>query len=111
MKQKLLLLLAISLVIAPLRADDPEDASGTITTGGVAQTLLAAHPSPRYFFFQNISADTLWVRFNNQAATQDSPSIKVVSGATLVFEGSYVPGSAASVIGPNTGAKFVCKWK
>jgi hypothetical protein len=58
----------------------------------------------------------LWVNFG-ATAVQDQPSIALKactepgdgSGGALIFEGSFVPTSTISIIGPTTGAKFTMK--
>lgn len=82
--------------------------SGTIATGAVSQSIQDENDYRRYFFFQNISTDVLWVDFGS-TAVQDQPAIKIPPDGVLAYEGSYVPTDAVHVIGPNAGAKFVCK--
>ncbi|MEA3186219.1 MAG: hypothetical protein QOD99_49 [Chthoniobacter sp.] len=111
MKPPLALLFACALLcVSTLHAVDLRDDSGTIVSGGTSQVLEGATSQRRYFLFQNISADTLWLNFGT-AAVQDAPSIKIIAGASIVFESSYVPPDAVYLIGPTTGAKFVCKVK
>jgi hypothetical protein len=106
---KRLALLFVLASFAILGAADLQDASGTITAGGTSQQLVPSNNSPRYFLFQNISSDTLWIS-NGIAAVQDKPSIRIISGASYEPLG-YVPADAWYVIGPTAGAKFVCKFK
>lgn len=84
------------------------DASGSITEGGTSQVALVASDSRLYLLIQNISNETLWVNFDADA-TEDQPSVQIVAGAVLTFEGGYVPSSAVSVIAATTGKKFVIK--
>jgi hypothetical protein len=84
--------------------------SGSITTGGIAQTVAPqANGKRSYFIFQNVSSDTLWIDFG-AVAVQDQPSLKLLPGASYEPVG-YIDNDYVSVIGPNTGAKFVCKTK
>lgn len=85
------------------------DLSGTVTTGGTAQTVSAAKPR-RYLLIQNISAEDLWVNFG-VAAVADSPSVLIPGAldAGLVFEAGFIPDGYLSVIGATTGNKFVIK--
>ena len=81
--------------------------SGTITSGGASQQLMPANTRRAYWFFQNISADTLWLDFA-VAAVQDQPSVKVLAGESVSSD-EVVTVDQINVIGPNTGAKFVAK--
>lgn len=93
--------------VAPIRGAIT-NRSGTITAGGVTQTLAAANATRSYFFVQNISTDTLWINFGVSAG-QDQPSIKLCPEATFVMESGFVSTDAINIIGPTTGAKFVAK--
>jgi hypothetical protein len=92
------------------------DASGSITTGGQAQTALAANPNRTYLLIQNLSDIAMWLNFGT-AAVADQPSICLKacavagdgSGGAIVFEGSFVPTDSVSLYGATTGKKFVCK--
>lgn len=85
------------------------DASGTITTGGTSQQVLAANPSRRYLLVQNLSTTDLWLRFAVAAVT-DQPSIRLVAGATFEWNApGFVPEDSFNVIGGTTGQKFVVK--
>ena len=55
------------------------DASGSITTGGTAQTALAADQVQKYLIIQNVSPGDLWVNFGT-AAVADSPSLAIPPG-------------------------------
>src|SRR5215207_7927550 len=89
------------------RQGDLTDRSGTVTTGGTAQTVLAVNASRKYLLVQNPSSNsgTMWVAFG-QAAVQASPSIELAPGAGLVFEGGFVPTDSVSAIGPTTCMPF-----
>lgn len=84
------------------------NASGSITTGGAAQTVVGANDSRIYLLFQNISDSTMWLDFGVDAKA-DQPSIKLVADAVLVFEGKYCPRDAVSVFCATTGKKYVCR--
>lgn len=86
------------------------DASGTITSGGTAQTAAAARQDRRYLLLQNCSDTDMWVNFGTTAvATQ--PSIKVVAGASIEFSAAQgvCPRGLVSVIGAVTGKIFTLK--
>lgn len=83
------------------------DHSGTITTGGTAQTLSAAK-SRKYFFFQNLSVSNMYLNFTS-AASASTGSILVVPGGSFVQEGSFVSSELISVFGVTTGQAFTSK--
>jgi hypothetical protein len=84
------------------------DRSGTITAGGTQQTLAAALATRKYFFFQNLSIEDMWLNFTT-VATADQPSIKVVSGGSFALEGSFVSTELISIIAATTGSKWTAK--
>jgi hypothetical protein len=101
---------------APVSQGALTDRSGTIASGGTANTAIAANSARRYFLLQNLSNTVLWVNFG-VTAVQDQPSIALKAcgtagdgtGGAIVFEGSFVPTGSISIIGPTTGSKFSCK--
>ena len=84
------------------------DRSGTCS--GVSVQAATANASRRYLLVQNPSAaaGSIWCRVDGSAAVQASPSIEVAPGATLTFEGSFVPTGAVTVIG-TAGLPFTIK--
>src|SRR5260370_19733942 len=79
-------------------AGNIQDASGTITLGGTSQQLLPAVTIPRtFFFFQNISAGTLWLGFG-AAAVQAQPSIQVPTNAIFRMD-QVCPDDVINVVG------------
>ena len=87
---------------------NPADRSGTITTGGVAQSLLPLSHSRYGFWFQNNSNGDLWISDVGTAAAAQ-PSLKIVPGA--LYE-SPITGSAAgahSLFGAITAQAFSCR--
>jgi hypothetical protein len=92
------------------------DRSGTITSGGAAQTLAAANASRRYLRVQNLSVDVLWVN-ETGTATAASPSQPLApasyaggpDGGFLEYSIGFVPVGAISIIGPTTGQQFVAR--
>ena len=83
------------------------DHSGTITTGGTAQTLSAAK-SRHYLFVQNLSAANLYINFTTTAVVTE-PSIMIPPNGSFVQEGSFVSSEAVSIIGATTGQAFTAK--
>lgn len=88
------------------------DRSGTITTGGTAQSLAAANTDRRYLLVQNpdTNGSDLWVDFGGTAAVQASPSVQIKPGGSYEAVGRYqCPTGAVSVIGATTGMPFTAK--
>ena len=79
------------------------DKSGTITTGGVAQTVAAFNDARRGFWFYNVSDEDMWISEQGTAAASQ-PSIKIPAGA--LYEFPVVPNSAISVFAATTGKAF-----
>jgi hypothetical protein len=87
------------------------DGSGTITSGGAAQTAAPANPGRQYLLLQNVSDTTMWVNIG-VTAVANQPSIQVVAGAALEFSAGgtgVVPTGLISVIGATTGKAFTLK--
>lgn len=85
------------------------DKSGTITTGGTAQTAAAANTSRKYLFIQNPSTapGSLWFSTVTTAVAA-SPSIELVPGASDAT-GVFCPTGAVSVIAATTGHAFTMR--
>lgn len=84
------------------------DKSGTISSGGAAQTLAAANTSRKYLLIVNVSAETLWINFTT-AAVQTQPSVPIVPNGSYVMEASYISTELISIIGATTGSAFTAK--
>lgn len=84
------------------------DKSGTITSGGAAQTLAAANTARKYLIVQNVSQENLWINFTT-TAVQNQPSILLLPNGSFVMEGSYVSTELVSIIGTTTGSTFTAK--
>ena len=85
------------------------DRSGTIATGGTSQQVVATNTGRAYLLLQNPSAasGSLWFNFG-AAATQASPSVEMLPGATYTWEGSFVPNSQVTITGAQ-GLAYTCK--
>lgn len=83
----------------------PTDRSGTVTSGGTAQVLMAANPGRRGFWFQNVSAGDLWINEIGTAAAA-KPSFKVPAGSLYENPPNGVPAGAISVFGATTAQAF-----
>jgi len=86
-----------------------KECSGTITTGGEAQTLLVegtgATNNRRGFFVQNTSSGDLFIRFGADASAAGS-SIKLLAGAYYETPASYQGDARVSIFGATTGQSF-----
>lgn len=81
------------------------DRSGTITTGGTAQTLMAQNGSRRGFWVQNVSSGDLWISTVGTAAASQ-PSMKIAAGALYESPAHGVSTAAISIYGATTGQAF-----
>jgi hypothetical protein len=80
--------------------------SGTITTGGTAQTLAAANTARRGYRVMNLSSADLWLNDKGGAATAAQPSIRIVSGAVYESPAFGASTAAISILGATTGQAF-----
>lgn len=83
----------------------PVSRSGTITTGGTAQTLMSANAARRGWTLQNLSTGDIWVS-DVGAAAASQPSLKVPAGALYETPAGYGSVGAVSVFGATTGQAF-----
>jgi hypothetical protein len=81
--------------------------SGSITSGGTAQTAAAADPFRQSLFLENPSDTDLWYAFGTTAVA-DSPSFLLAAGSDAVFgpEHRGLITQSVSVLGATTGKKF-----
>ncbi len=85
------------------------DRSGTITSGGSAQEIMAVNQDGReYLYVQNNSDTTMWVNFGI-VAVASQPSIRLLAGESFEMSSGYVSGESVSVIGAVTGKTFTAK--
>lgn len=84
------------------------DKSGTIATGGTAQTAIALNANRRAFWIQNLSAGDLWIS-DVGTATAASPSLKIVAGGLYESMPGNCPTSAISIIGATTSQAFAAR--
>lgn len=90
-----------------------KDASGTITSGGNAQTALAASDAARrqYIYIQNVSDTDMWFNTNGTTAVASQPSFLVkANGSSWESPPNFCPQGAVSVIGATTGKGFIIKY-
>jgi hypothetical protein len=83
----------------------PTDRSGTITSGGTQQTLMASNASRKGYLLQNNSTGDLWIN-STAAAVVGQPSIKLGPGDYYESPYSGTPVGAVSIIGATTGQAF-----
>ena len=89
--------------------------SGSITTGGTAQTLSAARAgNPRKgWSVYNSSAGDLYVNdIGGTASVSDGLSYKIVSGAMLAINPQSIESvsqTSISIVGATTGQTFVAR--
>lgn len=84
---------------------DWENRSGTIGTGGTAQSLAAENKKRMGLWVQNQSAGSLWIN-DLGAATQAQPSLEIKTGETLIIDNGNAPSAAISIVGATTGQAF-----
>lgn len=88
----------------------PNDASGTVATGGTAQDALAANKGRVYLFIQNLdAAEDLWVNIGATAAVATPGSLLIVAKGSLVYEAEVCVTGRVSVIAATTAHPFTLK--
>lgn len=102
--------------VASVKQGALTDKSGTIASGGTAQQLAAANSNRRYLLIQNLSTGVLWVSTTATAVVgQPSIALKACTaandgtGGVLVYEGSFIPTGAVSIIGATTSQAFAAR--
>jgi len=101
----------------------PTDCSTTITTGGTAQTLIAAQTTLHGFTLANIdtsagSGEPIWFSFTGTAAAATAGSYPLAAPtattyanlATWTSPAGFSTNHAVSIIAATTGHKFSCTW-
>lgn len=101
----------------------PTDCSGTITTGGTAQSAIAAQTTLHGFTVMNIdtsagSGEPLWMSFTTTAAASTAASYPLAAPTATTFASTasfttppgFGTNHAVSIIGATTGHKFSCTW-
>ena len=85
------------------------DASSTITTGGTAQTILAANTDRTGISFQNTSDTDMYLNTTG-IATEGAGSYLIKAGGTYVTDYGAKDSQAVSLLCATTGKAFTCKW-
>jgi len=91
------------------------DCSGTITSGGVAQSAFVASRSRHGFIIYNLdTTEPLWINFNDTATASTQGSYPLTAPAPTTFSsgGSFYTSvgynGALSIVAATTGHKFSC---
>jgi hypothetical protein len=87
------------------------DGSGTVATGGAAQTLFGGAVPANGFLVQNNSSAALWIS-DVGAASAGGASIQLAAnGGVFATPSGYKPAGAVSLYGASTGQAFAArKW-
>ncbi len=83
------------------------DKSGTVASGGSAQTAIAANASRKGWMLSNLSNDILYVRDDGSAASATT-GVPLYPGQTI-NDGGQVSTSLISVLGATTGDAYSAK--
>lgn len=83
----------------------PINRSGTIATGGVAQTVMAANPKRKWARFQNVSDTDMWLNDRGAAAVANQPSLQIYPGGYWETDPGC-SGEAVSVFCATTGKAY-----
>jgi hypothetical protein len=84
------------------------DRSGTVTSGGTAQTVSVATSLRMGFMIQNLSSGDLWLDFGATAAATQ-PAMKITSGSLYETPPNACPKGHISVYGATTSQAFSAK--
>jgi hypothetical protein len=84
------------------------DGSGTIATGGTAQSLFGGLVPANGWLVCNNSSGALYVS-DVGAASAGGASIQIAAGATFATPSGYRPPGAVSIFGATTGQAFAAR--
>lgn len=85
------------------------DGSGTVATGGSAQTLFGGAVPVNGFLVQNNSSSAIWI-CDTGVASAGGASIQIAAnGGIFATPGGYKPGGAVSLFGATTGQAFAAR--
>ena len=85
------------------------DGSGTLATGGSAQTLFGGIVPPNGFLVQNNSSAALWISDVGTAAAAGASIQIAASGGIFMTPSGYKPAGAVSLYGATTGQAFAAR--
>ena len=83
----------------------PTNRSGSITTGGAAQTVMAALSTRKGYFFQNVSSEVMWGSWIGTAAPSTAGSF-LISPNGIIRNTTPCETTALSIYGATTGQKY-----
>lgn len=90
-------------IVSGQPVDTLTDRSGTIATGGTAQTLAPANPERGFLYVQNDSSGDLRINFFGTASA--TAGIRLEPGALLRWS-DHVTDNAVSIWGATTAQRF-----
>ena len=82
------------------------DGSGTLATGGSAQTLFGGIVPSNGFLVQNNSSAALWLSDVGTASAGGASIQIAANGGTFATPSGYKPAGAVSIFGATTGQAF-----
>ncbi len=86
------------------------DASGSIGSGGVAQSVFGITPANGYAVYNPDAANDLWISDTGAAVANAAGSIRVAAnGGGYETPAGYAPPGDVSIVGSVTGQKFTAK--
>lgn len=85
------------------------DRSGTITTGGTAQTLMGSNTSRHGWWIQNQSTGNLWINEIGGTAAATQPAFFIPPNGFYENPFMGVSTSAISIYGATTGQAFAAR--
>lgn len=85
------------------------DGSGTVATGGSAQTLFGGIAPVNGFLVQNNSSAALWISDVGTAAAGGASIQLAASGGIFATPSGYKPAGAVSLYGGTTGQAFAAR--
>ncbi len=95
-------------VSGPISGATVNDKSGTVTSGGVAQTLMALNTARRGGSIQNQSTGDLWLRATSAAAATQ-PSFWLPAGAFVTLDELGITTELVSIYGATTSQAFAAR--
>lgn len=84
----------------------PVDGSGTVTTGGVAQTLFGGVTPAMGYMVQNLSAGDLYINDLGTASAGAGSILIPSQGSMFISPSNYRPPGAVSLFGATTAQAF-----
>jgi hypothetical protein len=97
------------LPVVNTAASAASDGSGTVATGGSAQTLFGGIVPANGFLVQNNSSAVLWIS-DVGAASAGGASIQLAAnGGSFSTPSGYKPAGAVSLFGATTGQAFMAR--